>query len=272
MIYKSFGASRQPPEGETERCEDPVPERQREVVSEHDSPCPFGGDGRPTGRLLFWVGSRVTGRPRYRTHVYVDGYNLYYAVLRSSRHKWLDVGKYFWQLLQHDDVAVVRYFTAYARGDAAKRQRRYLTALEATASCQIILGKYKRTKVQCGVVACTYKGRRYFRKPEEKRTDVNIAVWMLRDAFAGQCDRQVLVTGDSDLVPALEAIRSVFPAINTRVYVPTPDETDERAAGELRSKAHDNRNLPLAELKKAQLPNPVVRADGVEIRKPESWT
>ncbi|MGE0190444.1 MAG: NYN domain-containing protein [Planctomycetota bacterium] len=212
----------------------------------------------------------MVGRARHRTYVYVDGFNLYYGVLKGSAHRWLNPVAYFDAVLQHDDVVMVRYFTAMARGASVARQRTYLRALQAQERLQVILGKYKTKKVQCGVQNCRHSGGRFFEAPEEKRTDVNIAVWMLRDAFSGVCDRQVLVTGDSDLVPALEAVRAVCPGVLTRVYVPTPS-SDVRAATELRSRAHDSRNLPLAELKKAHLPQVVQLEDGTKAEKPAGW-
>lgn len=40
-------------------------------------------------------------------------------------------------------------------------------------------------------------------KLEEKQTDVNIALEMYRDAAKGKCEQQILVSSDSDLIPAL---------------------------------------------------------------------
>ena len=39
---------------------------------------------------------------------------------------------------------------------------------------------------------------RFFDVYEEKRTDVNIAVYMLDDAYQDACDNFVLVSGNSD--------------------------------------------------------------------------
>ena len=61
-------------------------------------------------------------------------------------------------------------------------------------------------------------GRRTFVVPEEKRTDVSIAIHMLDDAYRGLCECQVLVSGD-DLVPAIQMVRQRFPELRTTVYV-----------------------------------------------------
>ena len=47
-----------------------------------------------------------------RTIVYVDGFNLYYGLLRGTRHKWLDLKDLFEKLLPRNDIALVKYFTA----------------------------------------------------------------------------------------------------------------------------------------------------------------
>src|SRR5690606_9861319 len=47
-------------------------------------------------------------------------------------------------------------------------------------------------------------------KLEEKMTDVNIALTAYRDVAADRADQIVFVSNDTDLVPALEAIRDDF--------------------------------------------------------------
>ena len=72
-----------------------------------------------------------------RTVVYVDGYNLYYGLLRRSAFKWLDLYALFKNhvLDSSADVLEVRYYTAPVLGkmsdDPASpaRQRIYLQAL-----------------------------------------------------------------------------------------------------------------------------------------------
>jgi hypothetical protein len=51
--------------------------------------------------------------PLMRVCVYVDGFNLYYRALKSSRHKWLNLVKLSKRLLDPADaIEMVRYFTA----------------------------------------------------------------------------------------------------------------------------------------------------------------
>ena len=59
-----------------------------------------------------------------RTIAYVDGYNLYYGLLRKSRHKWLDLYALFKDHLLDDaaDLIEVRYYTAPVLGRMTPRR------------------------------------------------------------------------------------------------------------------------------------------------------
>lgn len=56
--------------------------------------------------------------------------------------------------------------------------------------------------------------------PEEKRTDVNIAVQLLGDCFLNKTDSLVIVTADSDIVPPIEFIKRNFPEKKLKIYFP----------------------------------------------------
>ena len=204
------------------------------------------------------------------TIVYIDGFNLYYGVLKKSSDKWLDLEKYFNLIRSHDNITAIKYFTAIVKNpDKQKRQTAYINALKTT-KIKIILGKYKDKTLKCHVQGCNYKGIREFIKPEEKRTDVNIAIHMVQDALLDKCKNIILVSGDSDLVPALQMIRNLKPEINIFVYVPTRD-LSKKQAGEIRRIAKKNRFLPLVELTKSQFPEQITNKNGNIIKKSESW-
>ena len=130
----------------------------------------------------------------------------------------------------------------------------------------VIESRFKMKTVQCGVHSCPYSGDRRYKVPEEKRTAVSIALQILRDAY----DTFVIVSGDSDLVPALDILRTNFPRKQTVVYV--PGQTPARSyAVELRSATKKARNLPLALLKHAHLPNQVPDGARGFLSKPATW-
>lgn len=87
-----------------------------------------------------------------RTIVYVDGFNLYYGLLRGTRHKWLDLRALFGKLLPKNDIVLVKYFTARivafpGNPAAPRRQATYLRALLARPSVEIHLGHFLKSEV-----------------------------------------------------------------------------------------------------------------------------
>ena len=55
-----------------------------------------------------------------------------------------------------------------------------------------------------------------FLRPEEKKTDVNISVRMIKDCIQDKTDKLILVSADSDLIPPLEAAVWSLPARTLR--------------------------------------------------------
>lgn len=208
--------------------------------------------------------------PRPRTIVYIDGFNLYYGAVKGTPWKWLDLAKYFSNIRPADDIQIIRYFTAMVSGPTRPNQEVYLQALATTPLVEIVLGNFKKKSVRCKLAACTYAGPRLFETYEEKRTDVNIAVFMLDDAYQNRCDNFVLVSGDSDLVPPIKMIRHRFPSKQVLVYVPAQHPTRGHAV-ELRSSAHASRNLPQNLLKPCQFASPLPDGSGGLLAKPATW-
>jgi len=219
--------------------------------------------GGPCGRPFFvWFGEM-------RSIVYVDGFNLSYGALEGGPHRWLDLDRCFALLRTDDDVQRIWYVTAVIQGARRQHQRTYLQALRSTPRDVTQDGRYKEKVVRCTVAGCGHAGTREFHMPEEKGTDVNSAVQMLDDAYPGHVERMVLVSGDSDLVPAVRTIKRRFPTIRVIVYVPARDPR-RGAATELRMAADKHKTPPPALLARAQLPVVVSTPKGSVVR-PASW-
>lgn len=66
-----------------------------------------------------------------RTVAYIDGYNLYYGILKGTPHKWLDPVRLVKALLRDDhELVSVKYFTSPVKtyphdGAALDRQKVY---------------------------------------------------------------------------------------------------------------------------------------------------
>ena len=208
--------------------------------------------------------------PKKRTFVYVDGFNLYHGAVKGTDCKWLDLQEYFEKLRPAEDVVKIHYFTARVNGSAWTRQERFLLALNTLAKVRVTEGRYKTKTVRCHVQECTHPTQRKFTTWEEKRTDVNIAVQMMDDAYQELCEVMVVVSGDSDLVPPLLRIKERFPDMKLVVYVPARN-AQRGAAVEIRSAADKHATLPIDLLKRCQLPTKVPDGAGGYIEKPESW-
>ena len=153
-----------------------------------------------------------------RTAAYIDGYNLFHALdgLNSPHLKWLDLWSLAESLLRPNDVlTAVKYFSAYATwmSEAYATHRAYVSALEATGVA-VVMGRFKRLQVTCK------KCRQSFLSAEEKRTDVNIALALVVDCLQDGFDRAILVSADTDLIPAIEEVRRLAPKKEVFVAVP----------------------------------------------------
>jgi 6-hydroxy-3-succinoylpyridine 3-monooxygenase len=205
-----------------------------------------------------------------RSIVYIDGFNFYYGAIKNTPHKWLNLQRYFELLRQDDDIQKIWYFTAKVSGSQLARQEIYFDALNTLPLIDIVFGLYKLKSLRCKIKDCGYQGDKSYKVPEEKGTDVNIALQMLDDAYQGTCDRIVLVSGDSDLVPAVKLVKKRHPEIQVTVYIPATNPK-RGAARELRNVADKHTTLPQELLPKAQFPETLTGSSGKKISKPSNW-
>jgi hypothetical protein len=178
-----------------------------------------------------------------------------------------------------DQIQNVRYFTAMVNGPTRANQEAYLSALSTKSTVDVVFGNFKKKTVECGNVDCPghNRKRRFFQTQEEKRTDVNIALHMLDDAYRGLCERMVLISGDSDLVPAIELVTSRFPSIKVNVYIPVPvsmaSGTRERSyKKELRNVSTSVKQLPAQLLPHCLFSDPRSLPDGTFVSMPATWS
>lgn len=244
------------------------------ILTGDDSPAHKAGSGNLHDCPLFLMAASASPpaapKPRPRTIFYLDGLNLYYGAVRSTPAlKWLDLARYCRLLRPHDDIKLIRYFSALVTGPTRPNQEIYLKALATNPLVEVILGKFKMKNVKCGVPGCTIVNKWYL-TPEEKRTDVNIAVFLLDDAYQDLCDQFIIFSGDSDLVPAVNMVRQRFPKKKIIVYVPSQNPI-RGAAVELRTSAHVARTLPPLLLSKSQFPDTIPDGAGGTLTRPASW-
>jgi hypothetical protein len=207
-----------------------------------------------------------------KTIVYIDGYNWYHAIFKHNPEwKWLNIQAYFESLMPHDNIIFVKMFSSWMLHDpdAQDRQKRYFDALSTLPKVRIIYGVF-----QPRTVTCRSNCQNKYNIQEEKKTDVNLAVEILHDAINGVCEHIIVVSGDSDIQPAVEWVAKNKSAIKLTVFVPLlPMEYDQR-----RVDYYNTQNLPvdcaflnLKGIKENQLPNFVLLGGGKKAVRPHIW-
>jgi hypothetical protein len=177
----------------------------------------------------------------------------------------------------------VYYFSALAhhlqRPDVVRRHRALLEALEDTG-VQVSLARFKKKTTRASLSRCQFSvaGTRWkLRLPfsrvmvavkgfEEKETDVAIAVKMLELVQSGRVDSLVLMSGDTDLCPAVDGVRRMSPSVGLRVAFPYQrynKDLDQRADGRFR--------ISPRLIAASQFPDPYVMRSGRVVPKPPSW-
>jgi len=94
--------------------------------------------------------------------------------------------------------------------DAVAARMKYIKSLKKIGY-QVTLGKMRKKvrAVSVPVLGLGWLGLKTQRKVtlhEEKDTDINIAIEMVKDALERKCDKMVLISGDSDYLPVIRFV------------------------------------------------------------------
>ncbi len=212
-----------------------------------------------------------------RTICYVDGFNLYYGMRSAGLRPyfWLDIHALAARLVRPPFQLIrTKYFTARIAGShpgdtperrieregSRLRQTTYLEALSNSRFLDVIEGHFLLKRQSCGVCKAD------FVRAEEKMTDVRIATELLTDAFLDRFDSAMIISGDSDLVPPIDAVRTHFP--NKSIVVAFPPD---RRSLNLQTVAEAVIQIWPRTIKLCQLPDQVKKADGTLLNRPPEW-
>jgi len=206
-----------------------------------------------------------------RTTFLVDGFNLYHSIKDLQRDfgirtKWLNIRDLCVSLLplidKHAGLQNIYYFSAYATHlndpEVLTRHQNYVSCLEDTGIIAII-SRFKAKTIRCpscGTIIIRH---------EEKETDVAIAAKLLELFARNACENVVLVTGDTDLVPAVKCARQLFSGC--QVFVAFPYGRKNKELAQLTHSFKIGRARYMAH----QFPDPFILKDGTHINKPNSW-
>ena len=210
-----------------------------------------------------------------QTYFLIDGFNVYHSLESVFRkegicYKWLDLHslcKSFIYLFGSDAVlGKVYYFTSIAsytqNVEKIRRHQNYIRCLKSSG-INIVTGRFKNKEQYCP--NCKTK----FQAHVEKQTDIDIASKLFELLFfckENQGESFCIVTGDTDIVPAIKTAKKLQPELDIRFAFPVG-----RMSKELKKLAPLSFNLRSGHYKANQLKDPYKLQDGMFIKKPATW-
>jgi uncharacterized LabA/DUF88 family protein len=205
----------------------------------------------------------------------IDGFNLYHSIkdlekIHGIKAKWLNLyslcQSYLYLFGKDAVLQDIFYFSAYpnhlsiSNPDTITRHKDFITCIE-DLGVNVILGRFKEKKVYCN------NCKTIINKHEEKETDVAIAVKVIELFHNDSCDIQVLVSGDTDLAPAVRTSLSIFPKKQICFAFPFNRKMKELS----KLSTFPSFSIGNGSYQKHCLPDPYVLKDGRKISKPLTW-
>jgi uncharacterized LabA/DUF88 family protein len=212
--------------------------------------------------------------PTNRTTFLVDGFNLYHSVVDASNDiggastKWLNIRSlcesYLHIFGRDNKFERLYYFSALATHmnqkdpSTVSRHEGFIDCLKSTGAI-IELSTFKQKFVWCS------NCHRYILHHEEKETDVSLSVKLIELFWHDECDTAILLTGDTDIAPAIRFVKAYFPQKTVGFLFPYKRKNKELRQLALGCKISSQQYL------KHQFPNPVTLPDGSLRFKPAGW-
>lgn len=172
-----------------------------------------------------------------KVNIYIDGFNVYHVLRNNIKYgvppwemklKWCDLKSLCLSYLQNDEqLGDIYFFTADSWIQNTKSK--WLVYQKALNESGVKIVKWQYNNIT-KIFICKMKVEKMvlkfpcfqkmlwifiprflkYKTYEEKRTDVNIAVRIVEDAFLWKYQRAIIMSGDSDIVPAIETVKRNF--------------------------------------------------------------
>ena len=225
-----------------------------------------------------------------KTIVYIDGFNFYYACLKSTEFRWLNLETFLSNLLPKENICKIKLFTAKVKNrdledKQAERQQTYFRALSSLSKVEIIYGHFLTHNVlkplavnpqRRGRLKIVDKNGRLYEettpiqiiKTEEKGSDVNLASHLLRDLYKKNFERAIVISNDNDLALPMKFVKEEEKFIG---FV-NPNST--------KNNAHKFKQFGITciknkisnqVLKNSQFSNIILDKKGKKVYKPKGW-
>jgi uncharacterized LabA/DUF88 family protein len=200
-----------------------------------------------------------------RISFFIDGFNLYHSLDSNTsyhKYKWLNLDKLARCFVTSRDKIEKRfYFTTYATWDQAKleRHQKYVRALQSVG-IDVVFGAFRYVDKTCRIC------HRQYKTFEEKQTDVNIAIKLFQTAVQDLWDTAIIISGDSDLIPAIRAVKTTFLSKRIGIVVPIG-----RRAEELKQVVDFHMKLKEKHLASSQFEDAVNIDGDIKLIRPATW-
>ncbi len=205
----------------------------------------------------------------------IDGFNLYHSCrnarddLGGVQTKWLNICSLCQSLLPiiggGASLYEIFYFSALAKHllyidpDIVVKHENYIECLKDTGIV-VELSKFKRKEKRCKLC------HQIFITHEEKQTDVAIATKLIELALLNSCDTIIIMSGDTDLIPAIKSVKARQSHIEVRCAFPYKTKS-----GELSKVLPGSFRIMKERYPRHQFSDPYKLSDGRNIQKPISW-
>ena len=212
-----------------------------------------------------------------RTAYLIDGFSLYHG-LRAAREPsgnrpmlWLDIRALCTTYLAQarratggEDacLAGIHYFSArpiHRSKDKLARHGLYMECLRST-DVNVRLGRFRFKDVTCPLC------QQMYRRHEEKQTDVALGVRLLETFYEDEADIIALVTGDTDLIPAVQACQRPFPRKLVCFIFPF-----RRSNNSLIKLAPHSVKMARQTIERHQFADPLTLPNGRKVHRPPHW-
>ena len=196
---------------------------------------------------------------------YIDGFNFYYGLKQYpwKKYYWLDIVKLIESFLHsNQELIAVKYFSARPTDvDKRKRQDAFFQANKENPKFKLILGKYLKKEIEC------FKCHNVIQTYEEKESDVRFATQIVADAFMHNCDAAIIISADSDMIPAIELAKEA----KVRVYIYSPPNQFSSNLATMGSGMPLQMRRYEKKFKSSLLPDKITLSNGYELSIPTKW-
>lgn len=199
--------------------------------------------------------------------VYIDGFNFYYGLKKNpswKKYYWLDVVSFFEKFMRpNQELIAVKYFSAKpANIYKSLNQNAFFQANKENSKFKLILGKYLKKEITC------FNCNKIIHTFEEKETDVRIATQIVADAYKKNCDVSIIVSADSDMIPAIELVLD----INHKIFVYFPPNQFSNDLSTIGSSSAITLFRYESRFKKSLLPEEIeIQGGNYTIKIPDKW-